>query len=66
MTEASRRWPSALVLVRDPKNRCEPQAFLSTDLRLSARQILTYFIRRWSMETTFSETPLGERWLVGG
>jgi hypothetical protein len=45
------RW----VLVRDPKKRVDPQAFLSTDLRLEARQILTYFIRRWSMETTFQE-----------
>src|SRR5690242_2376486 len=36
------RW----VLVRDPKKRCDPQAFLSTDLELSARQIVTYFIRR--------------------
>src|SRR5689334_10030631 len=45
------RW----VLVRDPKKRFEPQAFLSTDLTLSARQIVTYFIRRWSMETTFQE-----------
>jgi hypothetical protein len=45
------RW----VLVRDPKKRVDPQAFLSTDLRLEARQIVTYFIRRWSMETTFQE-----------
>ena len=45
------RW----VLVRDPKGRCEPQAFLSTDLTLEAHQIVTYFIRRWSMETTFQE-----------
>jgi DDE superfamily endonuclease len=45
------RW----VLVRDPKNRCEPQAFLSTDRTLEARQIVLYFIRRWSMETTFQE-----------
>src|SRR5689334_20448684 len=36
------RW----VLVRDPKKRCEPQAFLSTDPELPARQIVTYFIRR--------------------
>jgi hypothetical protein len=48
------RW----VLVRDPKKRCEPQAFLSTDLTLEARQIVTYFIRRWSMETTFQEARL--------
>jgi Transposase DDE domain len=45
------RW----VLVRDPKKRVDPQGFLSTDLRLEARQIVTYFIRRWSMETTFQE-----------
>jgi hypothetical protein len=48
------RW----VLVRDPKNRCEAQALLSTDLNLSARQIVLYFIRRWSMETTFQEVRL--------
>jgi DDE superfamily endonuclease len=48
------RW----VLVRDPKKRFEPQALLSTDLKLSARQIVTYFIRRWSMETTFQEARL--------
>jgi hypothetical protein len=52
------------VLVRDPKKRFEPQALLSTDLKLSARQIVVYFLRRWSMETTFSETPPGGRWLV--
>jgi len=48
------RW----VLVRDPKKRFEPQALLSTDRTLSARQIVTYFIRRWSMETTFQEARL--------
>jgi hypothetical protein len=48
------RW----VLVRDPKKRLDPQALLSTDLTLSARQIVLYFIRRWSMETTFQEARL--------
>jgi hypothetical protein len=48
------RW----VLVRDPKTRFEPQALLSTDLTLSARQIVVYFVRRWSMETTFQEARL--------
>jgi hypothetical protein len=48
------RW----VLVRDPKKRFEPQALLCTDLRLEARQIVTYFIRRWAMETTFQEARL--------
>jgi DDE superfamily endonuclease len=50
--------PIRWVLVRDPKGRCEPQALLSTDLSLGARQIVTYFIRRWSMETTFQEARL--------
>jgi hypothetical protein len=48
------RW----VLVRDPKGRCEPIALLSTDLKLEARQIVLYYIRRWSMETTFQEARL--------
>jgi hypothetical protein len=50
----SLRW----VLVRDPKRRFEPQALLSTDLNLSARQIVLYFVRRWSMQTTFQEARL--------
>jgi hypothetical protein len=49
------RW----VLVRDPKGRCEPLALLSTDRKLEARQIVLYYIRRWSLETTFSETARG-------
>jgi hypothetical protein len=48
------RW----VLVRDPKKRFEPQALLCTDLTLEARQIVVYFVRRWSMETTFQEARL--------
>ena len=44
--------------MRDPKKRFEPQALLSTDLTLSAREILVYFVRRWSMETTFQEARL--------
>jgi hypothetical protein len=58
MAGANRPWPSALVLVRDPKKRFEPQALLCTDLKLSARQIVVYFVRRWSMETTFQEARL--------
>jgi hypothetical protein len=48
------RW----VLIADPKGRFEPQALLSTDLNLSARQIVGFFVRRWAMETTFQETRL--------
>ena len=45
------RW----VLIRDPQGRFEPQALLSTDLALAARQIVGFFVRRWAMETTFQE-----------
>jgi DDE superfamily endonuclease len=45
------RW----VLLRDPKGQSEPQALLSTDLGLSTRQIVEFFVRRWAMETTFQE-----------
>jgi hypothetical protein len=48
------RW----VLVRDPKGRSDPVALLSTDLTLEACQILRYYLRRWSMETTFQEARL--------
>jgi hypothetical protein len=46
------------VLVRDPQGRCEPLALLSTDLELEARQILLYYLRRWSMEVTFQAARL--------
>jgi hypothetical protein len=48
------RW----VLVRDPKGRCEPIALLSTDRNLEARQIVRYYLQRWSLETTFQEARL--------
>lgn len=44
------RW----VLVRDPLGRLAPKAFLSTDLLLSALEILSYFVRRWQLEVTFA------------
>jgi hypothetical protein len=48
------RW----VLVRDPKGRCEPLGLLSTDLKLEARQIVLYYMRRWAMESTFQAARL--------
>ena len=45
------RW----VLVFDPeKNSAE--AFFSTDLKLSAEQIVHWFVLRWNIEVTFEET----------
>jgi hypothetical protein len=41
------------VLIRDVAGKFDPQALLSTDLTLTAEQILTFFLRRWQMEPTF-------------
>jgi hypothetical protein len=45
------RW----VLIRDPQKCFKPQALLSTNLEHTAAQILTWFVRRWTMEVTFEE-----------
>jgi hypothetical protein len=45
------RW----VLIRDPHARCTPQAVLSTNLEHMPAQILTWFVRRWTMEVPFEE-----------
>ena len=45
------RW----VLVRDPQDEYEPQAFLSTNSGHPPLQILTWLVRRWRMEVTFEE-----------
>jgi DDE superfamily endonuclease len=47
--------PIRWVVIRDPKGRFEPQALLATNQRLAPAQILTYFVRRWQLETTFEE-----------
>jgi hypothetical protein len=47
--------------VRDPKKIFKTQAFLCTDINISAEQIIQWFIRRWRVEVTFHEvrTHLG-------
>jgi hypothetical protein len=47
--------PIRWVLVRDPFGERDPQAFLSTDLDASPLDILGWFVRRWTTETTFEE-----------
>jgi hypothetical protein len=51
------RW----VLSRDPQKRCKPQALLSTHLEHLPEQILSWFVRRWTMAVTFeaARAPLG-------
>ena len=45
------RW----VLIRDPQERFKPQALLSTNLAHTSEQMLTWFVRRWTIEVTFEE-----------
>jgi hypothetical protein len=45
------RW----VLIRDPQGEFDPQALLSTQLAHTPRQMLEWFVRRWTMEVTFEE-----------
>jgi hypothetical protein len=45
------RW----VLIRDPQKCFKPQALLSTNLEHTPAQMLTWFVRRWTMEVTFEE-----------
>jgi DDE superfamily endonuclease len=45
------RW----LLIRDPQKELDPQALLSTNLDHTPAQMLTWFVRRWTMEVTFEE-----------
>jgi hypothetical protein len=45
------RW----VLMRDPQKEFDPQALLSTHLEQTPKQMLTWFVRCWTMEVTFEE-----------
>jgi hypothetical protein len=47
--------PIRWVLVRDPEGKFAPQAFLCTDRDVTAVQILSWFVQRWQLETTFEE-----------
>lgn len=47
--------PIRWVLVRDPSLKLKPKAFLCTDLRATPVAILSWFVRRWSVEVTFEE-----------
>jgi DDE superfamily endonuclease len=45
------RW----VLIRDPQKRFDPQALLSTHREHTPAQMLSWFVRRWTMEVTCEE-----------
>jgi hypothetical protein len=50
--------PIRWVLVRDPTDIRDPQAFLCTDLDATPVAVLGWFVSRWSIETTFQESRL--------
>jgi len=47
--------PIRWVLVRDPEEKFDAQAFLSTKLEVDPVQMLAWFVRRWTVEVTFEE-----------
>jgi hypothetical protein len=47
--------PLRWVLIRDPQAEFKTQALLCTDLRADPKRIISWFVRRWQMETTFQE-----------
>ncbi len=47
--------PLRWILVRDPKQQFEPQAFLCTDTTIEPLTILSWYARRWAVEVTFRE-----------
>ncbi|MBA2618330.1 MAG: transposase [Rubrobacter sp.] len=47
--------PLRWVLIRDPREEFETQALLCTGLDAEPEQIISWFVRRWQMETTFQE-----------
>jgi hypothetical protein len=47
--------PVRWVLVRDPEEKFDAQAFLCTNVESEPVQILAWFVRRWTLEVTFEE-----------
>jgi hypothetical protein len=47
--------PLRWVLIRDPQQEFESQALLCTDLSADPTQIISWFVMRWQMESTFQE-----------
>jgi len=48
--------PVRWVLVRDPDEKRDPQAFSSTDIAIEPADIIALYVRRWQTEVTFAET----------
>jgi hypothetical protein len=50
--------PIRYVLIRDPEGKFAPQALLCTDGNACPEQIVSWFVLRWQLETTFQEVRL--------
>jgi hypothetical protein len=48
--------PVRWVLTRDPDGQLEPRAYFCTDQSLPAVEVVSSFIKRWTIEVTFEET----------
>lgn len=48
--------PVRWVLTRDPQGNREPKAYFSTDQSQSAVEVVSTFIKRWTIEVTFEES----------
>jgi hypothetical protein len=48
--------PLLLVLVRDPAGQWRDEALLSTDLTLTAEQVIAGYCRRWSVEVAYADS----------
>ena len=47
--------PLRVVLVRDPEGKWRDEALLSTDLDLSAEEVVVGYLRRWSVEVAYCD-----------
>jgi hypothetical protein len=54
--EVSPNRPVNIVIVRDPQNRCPDEFFFTTDLALSAAEIIYIYTARWPIEVVFRES----------
>ncbi len=48
--------PVRWVLTRDPDGQLEPRAYFCTDQSLPASEVVSLFIKRWTIEVTFEES----------
>lgn len=48
--------PVRWVLTRDPEGKLEPKAYFCTDLSQSPTEVVSSFIKRWTIEVTFEES----------